>query len=183
MATTIRYIDTDGARVMPGEYTIIDTRVHVTAITRPNGITIEQQDALIVHTVIPITDGPTATDEGGADSNVTPADAPTGPPGDSTIEWNVLDHGDPYLQPWTEDENEARSYSNVVTGPLVYRTRTRYPDRVGETTEHTDTDADDAPVARHTCPRCGKNVSIYHEAGASLSCTTPAQRDRKDKAT
>lgn len=111
MVTTIRYVDTDGARVMPGEYTIIDTRVHVTAVARPNGFTIEQQDALIVHTVIPVTDSPTAADAGGADSNAAAADAPTGPHGDSAIEWNVLDHGDPYLQPWTEDENEARSYS------------------------------------------------------------------------
>lgn len=56
---------------------------------------------------------------------------------DQRVEWNVLNNGEPYLQPWTEDEDEARSYSNDVTGPLVSRTRTRFrfPDYVTDWTE------------------------------------------------
>lgn len=49
----------------------------------------------------------------------------------TTIEWNVLDNGEPYLQPWTEDEDEARSYLRHVTGPPVCRARVRYNDYVG----------------------------------------------------
>ena len=50
----------------------------------------------------------------------------------TTVEWNILDHGEPYLQPWTESEDEARSYSNSATGPVVCRTRTRFADRVSK---------------------------------------------------
>lgn len=57
--------------------------------------------------------------------------------GKTTVEWNVLDNGEPYLQPWTEDEWEARSYSNVVTGPLVCRARVRYDDYVSDWVEVT----------------------------------------------
>lgn len=53
MATTTRFVDADGNPVTPGEYAITDTRVHVTAVTRPNGLTIDQQDAVIIHTVTP----------------------------------------------------------------------------------------------------------------------------------
>lgn len=55
--------------------------------------------------------------------------------GETTTEWNVLDHGEPYLQPWTWDEDEARSYSNVVDGPLVKRERTTYDALVTEWVE------------------------------------------------
>lgn len=56
MTTTTRFADADGNAVTPGEYAIIDTRVHVTAVARPNGFTIDQQDATIIHTVVPVGD-------------------------------------------------------------------------------------------------------------------------------
>jgi hypothetical protein len=50
--------------------------------------------------------------------------------GETVTEWNILDHDTPYLQPWTEDEDEARSYTDSATGPVVCRERTTYPVQV-----------------------------------------------------
>lgn len=73
MATTTRIVDTHGHLVGPGEYSIIDTRVHVTSVTRPNGLTIDQQDATIVHTVTPAKPAPEPTSEPTSESTDEPA--------------------------------------------------------------------------------------------------------------
>lgn len=52
------------------------------------------------------------------------------PVGQTVTEWNILDHGTPYLAPWTEDEDEASAYLDEATGPVISRERTTYPDHV-----------------------------------------------------
>lgn len=54
MTTTTRCVSyADGTLVGPGEYDIVSTTVHVTSAGRSNGMTIDRQDATIVHTVTP----------------------------------------------------------------------------------------------------------------------------------
>lgn len=55
MTTTTRFVDVDGTPVLPGVYNIVDTRVCVTAVTRPDGFTVGEQSAVIFHTVTPQT--------------------------------------------------------------------------------------------------------------------------------
>ena len=54
MTTTTRFVDADGALVLPGEYEIVSTRVIVQAVTRANGTTVDSQDTVIEHTVKPV---------------------------------------------------------------------------------------------------------------------------------
>lgn len=54
MTTTTRCVSyDDGSLVGPGEYDIVATTVHVTSVSRPDGLTIDRQDTTIVHTVAP----------------------------------------------------------------------------------------------------------------------------------
>jgi len=69
------------------------------------------------------------------------------PVGTVTTEWNVLRNGKPYLQPWTEDEGEARSYS--AGGLIIYRTRTSYPDSVTRWASLCDCGVGDGSEAGH----------------------------------
>ena len=44
-----------------------------------------------------------------------------------------------------------------------------------------DDDADVTfPLPRRICPRCGKRVNMYHDAGVSLSCVVPSTERKGD---